>query len=830
MTHPAQRSFLQSTKQKVIAGFIVASLSILAASSITYYGFNELLQTVDRLSEPNTTLDVLNNFFRRITTLDQELRSKALTNPKLATRTFLEESKALSASLDTLEALPWSDSAQYKRLTSMRNVLQKRNKLFLNYLQTKLTLSQNTKTSLQLDSLSQFLINYSPEADTNIVTTNTKTITTRYLPEVESEKEKGFFNRIFGKKKKQEAVSVPFEIEEELLTTVDTISMQKESKAIEQIGIIVRNLEEDKQLHNRIILQREVSFIDENTRLLNDLLTVLREVEQEELRRIEETYSVASSLANKSTRLIGLVLLLFLFSSLLLVIFILADITRTRYYRQQLIKAKEQAENLGDLKQQFLSNMSHEIRTPLQSIIGFSDLAWQQYPGNTAIHSIQKSSEHLLHIVNEILDFSRIESGKFKLTREPFRLTDVIDEVCQSAAIQAKAKNLNFQLEQIGVKDTPVLGDAVRLRQIMYNLIGNAIKFTPSGFVKLHVLVEDVVYRLVCTLSVSDSGIGIAEKEHTNIFNEFEQVNNDAQHLYGGSGIGLAIVKSLVEAQSGSIHITSKLGEGAEFVVKLGFDKAPAPISIEKRTLAKQTSPFSGKVLVVDDDEMILAYCEAVFKKNSISFSTYKDAKELLDQPVDTALTHVLLDIRMPEINGVELLEVLQNNHPDTVHFIAITAHALPEQQEELYTKGFKTVLLKPFRENDLLSLLRINDDKPFVQKDTINLSALHKLTFGDVDSLHAILRSFSEETTSDLAQLEIHLQQKNYTELREIVHRLAGRTGQMGYAECSKKLRSVESILERGENTHTLIIDLQQAKEEVTGLLQQVEELLQSP
>ena len=569
MTSGQKNSFLKGTRQKVIAGFVVAAISIAVASGITYYSFNELLLTVDRLAEPNIKLDALNNLFRRITSLDQQLRATVLTNPKLATRTFLQESKNLFASLDTLEVLSWSDSIQNKRLQLMRSVLQKRNRLFLRYLQTKLIVSQNTKTSSQLDSLSHFLITYSPEADTNIVTTNKTTITTRYIPNVEVEKEKGFLSRLFEKKKKKEVDNSVQEIQESSSTTVDTVSMRKETKAIEEIGFIVKNLEEDKRLQNRIMLQREVSFIDENTLLLNELLAILRNVEQEELKWIEENYVLASSLANKSTRLISVVILIFLFCSLFLIILILVDITRTRYYRHQLIEAKEKAENLGELKQQFLSNMSHEIRTPLQSIIGFSELAGQQHPESDAIASIQKSSEHLLHIVNEVLDFTRIESGKLKLSIEPFLLSNVLDEVFQSARIQAEAKGLLFTMEHRNAENILLLGDAFRLRQILYNLIGNAVKFTNTGFIKLYINIDDNEYRSACTFTIQDSGIGIAEAEQSKIFNEFEQANNTIQVRHGGSGIGLAIVKTLVEAQLGSIEVKSKLGEGTTFVVQL---------------------------------------------------------------------------------------------------------------------------------------------------------------------------------------------------------------------------------------------------------------------
>ncbi|NBP68089.1 MAG: response regulator [Cytophagia bacterium] len=822
MSNHEKANFLTGVKQKVIAAFCIAIVAIGLAGLITYYSFNELLLTVDKLAEPNIKIESLNNFFRQITSLDQELRAKAIENPRLATTTFLQESKALMAQLDSLDNLGWSDSTQVVRLANIRRILQKRNKLFLTYLQAKLSTSQNFKTSNQLDSLSRYLINYTAGADTSVITSNKKVTTKRYENIEEEEKQKGFFNRLFSKKKKKEDELPRIEIEEELSTTTDTLSVYRENNAIEEIGQIVKSLEADSRLQRKMILQREIDFIDENTKLLTQVIGIVRDVEQEELEKIELNYSIASALASKSTMLIATVVLIFILSSVILLSMILFDITKTRYYRQQLIKAKEEAENLGKLKQQFLSNMSHEIRTPLQSIIGFSDLAANKDSASEEIKAIQQASDHLLHVVNEILDFTRIDSGKLVLQRIPFTLSKVLDDVCKSIQIQATQKGLEFINVSEGPTETVLLGDPYRLRQILFNLLGNAIKFTEQGFVKLKVVVENNTYRQNCRFVISDSGIGINPEDHIKIFEEFEQIINTNQYARAGSGIGLAIVKSLVAAQYGQIEVDSAPGAGAVFTVTLGFDKAPAGSKIAEDEI-KVTRNQQAKILMVDDDALILRFCENIFKKHHIDYTSYQFPKELLAANNLQTFTHILIDIRMPGMRGDELMLLLKDKTQPSVNFIAITAHALAEQKQQLLDAGFDKVLIKPFREIDLLQLIsQVNPTDVIAVKsdEGFDFSLLDRLTMNDPVAREEIVQQFIQDTEQDLYALHKEMTEQNAAGVREIIHRLGGRCGQMGATKCSGLLKSIELQLETSVTLELLQEKIDQARVSIKNII----------
>ncbi len=374
-------------------------------------------------------------------------------------------------------------------------------------------------------------------------------------------------------------------------------------------------------------MDQELALINSNSLFVTQLLGILHEVENEELSKMHQNNNRAVEVVTQNISRISILLLVFFLGAALLVYLIWVDITRSNYYKEQLEKAKEEAEELSKIKQRFLANMSHEIRTPLQSIIGFSEQLKNYHgPHLEAVGAINSSSEHLLHIVNEVLDYSRISSGSLSLVKEPFTLFSVLREVESAMRIQAERKRLTLLLDLEKASDFNLVGDAFRLRQILYNLIGNAIKFTARGYVKITLKTKEDETDVRCTFEIMDTGIGIREEDLKKIFNQFEQASSFIARNFGGTGLGLTIVKSLVEAQGGTLNVTSQPGQGSMFQVDIRFEKLLEK-SIQPKALPQLgAATFSGKVIVVDDDAMILKLCSLILKKNKIDFVTYNDA------------------------------------------------------------------------------------------------------------------------------------------------------------------------------------------------------------
>ncbi len=800
------KSFLSPLRGKIIAAFLLACVAIAFAVGTTYIGFNSLLDQVDELTVPNDKLRSLNNLFEQITRLDQQQRADAIRNPGKSYRAILQESKQLTATLDTLIAMPWNNTRQPGRLEAMKRVVAKRDYLLLEYLRLRSEFVSNKKFTQQLDSLALILA-VNQQMDSLVSTNQNKTTTTTYIPE----EKRNFLSRLFGNKKK-ETPGGSVEIKEETLTKVDTLAIARQQDARAEVERIMKRLDEDQRLQTQEMMERELRLINTNVALINQLLSILREVEKEELALFESKNTEAGLLVNKSVERISIIIAIFFLIAAALVFLMLIDLSRSNYYRLQLTQAKEEAERLSLVKQRFLANMSHEIRTPLQSILGFSEQLNSQKNNTEAILAIQHSSEHLLHIVDEVLDFSRIESGQFVLDKSPLWLDELVDEVATVVTIQARQKNLDFQVE-IDQVDSPVLGDAFRLKQVFYNLLGNAIKFTASGAITFSTrILEQTDTHISTEFRISDTGKGIPKEEQEIIFNQFEQGGKNVHRQYGGAGLGLSIVKKIIEQQQGTIKVESEVGSGTTFIILITFEKTEAPV-IKPAQQVKPTT-FSGHVWLVDDDPLILKLCSLILEKRGIAYTSLQSSLNMLEQDLNPTDV-VFLDIRMPEINGVDLCKQLRARIPE-LYIVALTAHLLPDERKFIVESGFNRILPKPFRENEFLEALHQIESTS--QQTEVNLSELEKMTHGDKVLMNSIVEEFIEETHKNILQLEKRMLDKDTAGAREIIHQLAGRVGQFGARPLMKELQRIEQLLVAGVPLSTI--------RELPQVLQQVKQL----
>jgi signal transduction histidine kinase/DNA-binding response OmpR family regulator len=830
MPYPEKKSHPNSVKRKVLAGFLLVFIALSLALVITRFGFREMMATVDQLSAPNEKLQSLNRIFQEITTLDQLQRAEAIKNPKTPYKTFLVQSKSMVDKIDSLRMMPW-DTTQQNRLLSIKNILNKRNRLFFSYLKLKSDLINNTRMSYRIDTLSTIIASEKIKVDTSVVTTQKKTVTTYTKDSVlaKPKDERSRLSRLFSKKKK-EPDTTQFKVQEEMSVTIDTLSVARQNKALEEVGKIMVDLEKEQRAENKKLLDQELELINSNSLFITQLLAILHEVENEELSKMNKNNQRAATVVNQNISRISILLLVFLLGAALLVYLIWMDITRSNYYKEQLEKAKEQAEELSQIKQRFLANMSHEIRTPLQSIIGFSEQLKNYHGAHLeAVGAIHSSSEHLLHIVNEVLDYSRISSGSFSLVKEAFSLFSIVKEVESAMRIQAERKRLTLLLDLEKATDFVLQGDPFRLRQVLYNLIGNAIKFTAKGYVKITLKTKEQERGVACTFEIMDTGMGIRTEDLKKIFNQFEQASASIAHTFGGTGLGLTIVKSLVEAQGGTLQVSSEPSQGSTFKVDLLFEKVVQESVQQKVIQPSSKGRFSGKVIVVDDDSMIVRLCSLILKKNGIEFITYNDPGKLIHQDPDPEITHILMDIRMPHINGIELCHALRKKYRKETIFVALTAHVFSQERQQLLDEGFNLILPKPFREEELLQVLGLTLEGTLEVGNTsgnsitIDFSMLRQLTMGDEALFQSILLQFQEETDRDLKLLKENLNNPQANVIREIVHKLAGRVGQLGAASLSGRLHDIENEIVEGTEISELMDEIVETKADVMKLLSSI-------
>jgi signal transduction histidine kinase/CheY-like chemotaxis protein/HPt (histidine-containing phosphotransfer) domain-containing protein len=762
--------------------------------------------------------------------------------------------------MDSLRELYNDNPAQRIRLHSMKRLLLERDKLFLNYLPVRQGLVNNNDLTRQIQTLSELILNYAPQIDSTVITTEKKVSTTFIYPSdsaaVETEKEQappvksGFFSRLFGKKRTEPQPAATDEqgatqpkqtptrmVTEEVNVKIDTLALAKQDSIMWEVEKAMQDYEKERRLQSSRFVNREIELANASNVLTSQMLSILQEVEKEVVKQESENNLQARNVVSTSVIRISVIMGVFLLLMAILVYLILTDIAKSNAYRQQLEIAKEEAEYHGMAKQRFLANMSHEIRTPLQSIIGYADLLRQEdQPSKKYLETIFHSSEHLLHIVNEVLDYSRIISGKFTFERRDFDLHLLLEEVIGVMRPQAEKKLLALTLLNHVAGDGYINGDPFRLKQLLYNLIGNAIKFTEEGQVILAVReypAEEVGATLI-TFTVTDTGKGITPKDVRRIFNQFEQAG-DSSHQ-NGTGLGLSIVKALTEAQNGTIEVTSELEKGSSFAVQLPFVKAAGVPSQPYIETAQASSRFIGKVWVVDDDPFILHLCASIFEKHGIPHTCFQLPENLLNSPWDDDVTLILADMRMPGLNGAELCRRLRTQIPEHVKIFALTAQALPEEREAVLQEGFDGLVMKPFRESEILALLDNytllpEDDYEYdmeQEEDEIDLAALEKLTFGDKAQIQKILERFITDNRNDLELLCAAAKDVDMEQISLLLHRMAGRTAQIGAGELAARMRMLEIALQHDTVLPgDAIAEVDALSEAVKALLDKVENLI---
>lgn len=387
------------------------------------------------------------------------------------------------------------------------------------------------------------------------------------------------------------------------------------------------------------------------------------------------------------------------------------DITKLKETQNELYKAKERAETALNAKSQFLSVMSHEIRTPMNAVIGLSHLLIEDKPREDQLENLktlQFSAENLLGLINDILDFNKIDSGKLILERVPFEPKNLINKIIHSYSYQTRDKALEIIYEPDFSIPNTLIGDPVRIAQILNNLISNAIKFTDKGFIKIILeLVGKEEDHVDIRFTVKDSGIGVAPSKVDSIFDAFTQASSDTTRKYGGTGLGLAIVKKLTKLFDTEIHLESKLGEGSTFWFEIKFKVQEESIHKSKtRKVVKEGYLGNKSILVAEDNlvnQVLLRKYLAKWGVGNIKFAD--NGKIALDLFIKNDFDLVLLDLQMPEMDGFEVAKIIRKLDlvaKRIVPIIALTASSLLEVKDQLEASGMDDYISKPFTPEDL--------------------------------------------------------------------------------------------------------------------------------
>ncbi|MCD0486779.1 PAS domain-containing protein [Pedobacter sp. MC2016-14] len=387
---------------------------------------------------------------------------------------------------------------------------------------------------------------------------------------------------------------------------------------------------------------------------------------------------------------------------------LIVDITERKQVEREMLEAKEQALQLSEAKEMFLSVMSHEIRTPLNAVLGMTYLLLDNDPKPSQIDDLnilKFSSENLLSIINDILDFTKIETGNLVLESRAFDLKTLANDIITSLQVNVKKNSNVLRLKLDERLPDQVVGDRTRLYQILMNLLGNAIKFTENGKIELHIrLEEESAEHVALYFEVSDTGIGIPEDKLSYVFESFTQAKTDISRQYGGTGLGLAITKKLLKLYQSEINVQSEEGKGSVFSFVIAFKKTD--VLAAHNQLAEQPDAFLGKrILVVDDNEINILIAKRILGKWGLITESAATGYEAINKIKTEQYDLVFMDIKMPGIDGFEatmIIRELSGSYFKSLPVIALTASTLHSDEHKFKEAGMNGHILKPFHPEEI--------------------------------------------------------------------------------------------------------------------------------
>jgi PAS domain S-box-containing protein len=495
------------------------------------------------------------------------------------------------------------------------------------------------------------------------------------------------------------------------------------------------------------------------------------------------------------------------------------------------------AEDAVRAKQQFLSNMSHEIRTPMNAIIGFTkvvlktNLSAKQKEYLTAI---KMSGDSLIVLINDILDLAKVDAGKMIFEQTPFKMAASISAMIHLFEIKIQEKNVQLIKKYDNKIPKVLVGDPVRLHQIILNLVSNAVKFTSKGKITVSVqLLNEDEEKATIEFAVTDTGIGIAEDRVEHIFENFQQATSKTARLYGGTGLGLAIAKQLVETQGGTISVKSKMDEGSTFSFILPFLKTKAEAESETEMMELDVEVKNIKVLVVEDIALNQLLMKTLLTDFGFEHDIAANGKIAIEKLQNKSYDIILMDLLMPEMNGFETTEYIRHKMNSQIPIIALTADVTMADLQKCKAVGMNDYIAKPVDERLLYRKIIDLLKKPVLIQDTgnkekediqtrlsagrskcVDLTYLNKRTKANPELMMEMIELYLEQTPLLISKMKQSLYDKDWGSLYAAVHKMIPSFSMMGihkdFENMAKKIQEYASIQQHLDEAQELFLQLE--------------------
>ena len=580
-----------------------------------------------------------------------------------------------------------------------------------------------------------------------------------------------------------------------------------DSMIIQSRNIVLR-AKKDNEIAKEILKSKENELIENDLAISKKLREIIAAFDAEIIKYNSQIESTQKDAISKTINVFIYAGIIAISLVLLFSYFVLSDFFKAERFKKSLKQSKLNVENLLKNREQLIQTVSHDVRSPLNTIIGYTELTAQTdltSQQQNYITQINTSANYVTHLVNDLLDLSKIEAGKLKVEHKPFSLASLIIQTATAVEKNYINKQLLLQINiDQSIKNTLYISDPLRLQQVITNLISNAFKFTEKGKITITINKESIVDNIeILYIAIKDTGIGISENQQQRIFEEFTQVN-ETTTVHLGYGLGLTISKKITELLGGVLHLESELGAGSTFTLQL-----PLPISSKVQQQHIKTTyhfPKNITALLLDDDTVMLQLLEELFSSIGITTNTFSSI-EALSRQKNILFDIILTDIKMPSVDGFHFIDLLQQGHFDWYTNQPILGMTGSHEHDEAFyiSKGFSGLLLKPFTKSKLIKTLSsffetIQETTTIKEINTTpklyDLSSI-KSFVNDTESIINILQVFAKNTKENIALLQNAISEKEIESLKSIAHKMLSMFRQL-------QVKKASVILEELENTET--------------------------
>lgn len=827
------------TKLKVAFGYLLLTAMLFASIGYIYREMQSLTETGDDEAILTQRKHVTNQIIGQL--YQAEVIGQSLSAGQL--EQYYRYKAAMQQANEAVDSLRFllKDSVQLARMDTVGMLLVEKEKNMRNLLKAihdggtdRIYREHIDKLIAEQDSLLSL-----PHVRRKVVThTNSYVI---------HKKPKGFFKRlgeVFAPGK-ADSTQVSNVIQEEYTDTL-TEAYSPADTVVTLLKDIQNRVTDTQQARMETVNRRTQLLRLNGLKLSQKVNQLLSTIEEEEQALAQHRHRQEEDIRQDSIRTVAGIAITAVVLAILFLILIWRDITRSNHYRRELEKAKRRAEDLLVAREKLMLTITHDIKAPVGSILGYTELL-DRITGEERqrfyLKNMQSSANHLLSLVNSLLDYHRLDAHKMEVNRLAFNPHQLFETIYVSFRPIAVSKKLELHCDCAKALDRTFLGDPFRIRQIVENLLTNALKFTPSGNIGLRAALENGQLHF----SVSDTGCGISEEEQKRIFHEFTRLHN-AQGQEG-FGLGLAITRKLVLLLGGEIRIESEQGKGSTFHVYLPLPEASDTASADNKETSPDNRDEKAKepmpplhLILIDDDRIQLQLTRAMLEHTGITVTCCEHPDELFHKLKEETFSALLTDIQMPAMNGFELLKAIRELDIAQAHTLPVIAITARSDMDEAYfrSQGFAGCLHKPFTTAELMKTIAQLEETEIPEEESPvptpadsasehpDFSTLTAFSADDPEAAAEIMQTFIAETRQNHERLEQAVAQKDMATITAIAHKLLPLFTMLGIKKCIPSLVWLEQHRQATEFTDEAADKATAVMEEINKVLRQAEEHVQ--